>query len=340
MFFYLTPMTSSSSHRPRRRSVSTNSLALPKESGARLPTESGAQPPTERTSPSGPRTRPGPVIMLPSEQNATPISPLSPPPRFSSATPDPTPVLSPYSPSSAGSATGPVGYQAPLDWRGLGERGGSTRSSSCGPSISDSVTEMEPGRFDELQEVALWRRGAATTPISHIPDPDQYRPPFIPLKRTIRPLPQPPRTVQATITPTTTATDPPTPPIKTCDVPPQIPFSIFMDPPSRGYSAAEDSPTRPLEMRDIPPQVPFSIFVDPPSRSYSVADDSPTSSLASSFRSGSPASLPGPQHESFTPTFGTTPLPPLPAVSRRTTYTSIAPSEYTHPSPPISPVSQ
>jgi len=92
------------------------------------------------------------------------------------------------------------------------------------------------------------------------------------------------------------------------------------------------SPMRPIKIPDTPPQIPISVFVDTQPHRYSMGKPSPNSPLAPSFRSTTPTS----QYESFTPTFGTTPLPPLPAAERRATYTSFAGSDYTLPSPPTS----
>jgi len=308
MFFYLTPMTPSSSQQLQRRSVSINPAK-----------ECDSRPPTGRTSTSSPpfsssisfdkyytpepRTSPNPVIMLPPEQVETPISPLSPPPRLSSPTSDSTPALSPRSPLSASSAPRVVGYRTALDTYGFREDGGSrpsTSGSNHRPRTADSAIEMESGRSYKQKEVALWRLKTPNTLISRISG--QSGAPFIPLEAIVNPPPRSAKTVNAGTS---------------------SPIS------------AVNLPMRPIKIPGTPPQIPISIFVDPPSHGHSVARPSPTSPLTPSFRSTSPAS----QYESFTPTFGARPLPPLPSASRRTTYTSLAPSEYTFPSSPTSPVS-
>jgi len=233
------------------------------------------------------RPRTAPVIVLPPEQREVPISPLSPPPRFSSPTSDSTPVLSPHAPLSASSAPG-MGYRTTLDTHEFRESGGSrpsTSGSSFRPSIADNAIEMESAHSYKQREAALWRLKTPTKLISRISS--QPGVPFIPLAAITNPPPRPGRTGKAEVS------------------------------------------SRIVGVNSI------SIFVNPPSHSHSMGKPSPTSPLAPSFRSTSSGS----QHESFTPTFGANPLPPLPASSRRTTYTSLAPSEYTFPSAPTSPIS-
>lgn len=120
---------------------------------------------------------------------------------------------------------------------------------------------------------------------------------------------------------------------------PSIPLAAIADPlprPARtGKAEASSRIARPIKIPNTPPQIPISIFVSPPSHSHSIRKASPTSPLAPSVHTSSSSE----QHESFTPTFGTNPLPPLPASSRRSTYTSLAPSEYTFSSSPTSPTS-
>ena len=332
MPFYLIQKPPSSSRRSRRRSVGTKPA---KESGSRPPNPSvwSDKYDSDKYDTSEPRTRPNSVLMLPQEQDAAPTSPLLPPPRFN------TPAsgsLSPHSPLPASSAQ-MVGHRTML-YPGLRERGGSPSSfsgSSYRPSTSGSAIETESERSEKLRGVVLWRSRTLATPISSIPD--QHGAPFIPLEAIVNAPPRQTRTADAKITSTISAVDPPTRPIEIPDTPPQIPISIFVEPPPRRArtvdakiaptTSAVGSPTRRIKIPDTPPQIPISVFMDPQPRRHA--------SLAPTLRSSSPAS----QYESFTPTFGTRPLPPLPAASRRTTYTSIAPSECTFSSPPTSPIS-
>lgn len=301
MFFYLTPMTPSSSQQSRDRS--------------NRPNDYGSRPPIEVASASSsslssslsldkyytpePRARPDRMSILPPEQDAASISPLSPSPRprFGPPASDPTPAISPRSPFHASSTPKLASYRTALDTYGFG--GGSrpsTSGSSHHPSIADSVIEMESDHSYPRQELVLV---TATTPSSRIPD--QLGAPFVPFEVVVNPPPHPARTINAKIKPAISAIDPLTQPTRIPDTPPRIPISIFVDPSSRGYSMAQASPPSPL---------------------------APT-------LSSSPTS----QYESFTPTFGTRPLPPLPVASRRSTYTSLAPSQYTFSSPPTSPTS-
>jgi hypothetical protein len=246
-----------------------------------------------------PRARPNPGMVLHPEQDASPISPLSPPPRFSSSR-DSSPASSPRSPSFPCPTQGLMSYRT-TDRHGFGE--GGSRASTSGysgsnhrPNTAGSGTATESERFYKFQDSALSPLWTPSAPTSRVRDQPGAR--FIPLEAIV-PAPRP----VGKISPTTSAVDP---------------------------------PTRSIRIPDTPPQIPISIFVDPPPRGCSKATASPTSPLAPTIRSSSPVS----QYESFTPTFGARPLPPLPAASRRATYTSTstAPSEWTS-SPSISPVS-
>ena len=305
----LTPMTPSSSQRSQHRPVST------------IPTkERNSRPPTSRSSTSGTppisslsfdkyytpehRTGTAPVIMVPPEQHEAPILPLSPPPRFSSPTYDSTPALSPHSPLFASSEPR-VSSRTTLDTHGFGESSGgrpSTSGSSYRPSIVDNAVELGSGHSYKQREATLWGLRTPTTLISRFSS--QSGVPFIPLEAIVNPSPRPARTVDAKVNSTITGAKSPTLPIKIPDAPPKLPISIIVN-----------------NLSDSPP----------------IGNTSPTSLLAPSFRVRRTSSVS--QFESFTPTFGTTPLPPLPAASRRTTYTSLAPSEYSFPSAPTSPIS-
>ena len=248
------------------------------------------------------RTRPIPVIVLPPEQDETPILPLSPPPRFSSSMSDSTPALSPRSPLSASSAPRVVGYQTTPDTYRFRESRGSppsTGGSGRRPNTADNATKMKSVHSYEQRNAAVWRLKTPTTLIPRISA--QTGAPFIPFAAIANPLSRPARAVNAKVGP---------------------------------KISTVKSPTRPIKIPDTPPQIPISVFVDPQPHRHSMAKASPASPLAPSLRSTSSNS----QYESFTPTFGTAPLPPLPAASRRTTYTSLAGSEYTLPSPPTSPI--
>ena len=296
----LTPMAPSGSQRSQHRHVST-----------KPPKERSSPPPTRRTPTSGtqiissfpfdkyytPEDRPrtAPIIMLPPEQHEAPILPLSPPPRFSSPTPDSTPALSLHAPLSAPSAPR-VGYRTPLGTHGFRERGGSrpsTSGSSYRPSIADNAIEMESAHSYKQREAALWR---LKTPTKLISRTSQSGGPSIPLSAIANPTQRLART---------------------------------------GKAEVSSRIARPINIPNTPPQIPISIFVNTPSPRNSMGKASPTSPLAPSCRTTSS----GEQHESFTPTFGTNPLPPLPISSRRATYTSLAPSEYTFSSSPTSPTS-
>lgn len=284
MLFYLSQMTTSSSRQSRRRSIGTNS---PKGAGSPLLSSPSLWPYTP-----GPQIRSNPVLMLPQEQDAAPFSPLSPPPRFGAPVSEP---LSPHSTLPASSAQNLIGHGTML-YTGLRKRGKSRSSfsdSSYRSSSPDSTIETVSERFDKLQGAALWRSRATTTPVPRIPDH------LIPLEAIVNPPPLQTRTSNAKII---------------ASIPPVNP------------------PTRRIKISDTPPQIPISIFADPPSRHSSMVRAIPSSSLAPTFRSSSSAS----QYESFTPTFGVKPLPPLPATSRRSTYTGFAPSECTPSSSPTS----
>jgi hypothetical protein len=302
--FDLPPRIPSSSQQSQHRSVSINP-----------PKVCGPRPPTWRTSTLGTpfrsslaldkhdtpgnRTRPTPVIVLPPEQDETPVSPLSPPPRFGPPMSDSTLALPPRSPLSASSASRAVSYQTTLDTYGFRERTGSrpsTSGSGYHPSNADNANKIEPVRSYKQRNQALRRLMTPTTLLS-----GQSGAPFIPFAAIVNPPPRSARAVDVEVSPTIST-------IK--------------------------SPTWPMKIPNTPPQIPISVFVDPPPHRYSMEKPSPTSPLASSFRSTSSMS----QYESFTPTFGTSPLPPLPAASRRTTYTSFTGSDCTFPSPPTSPI--
>ena len=298
-----TLMKPSTSRRSKHRSMSINP---PKEYSTWRNSTSGTpiSPPFsfDKYYTPGHRTRPIPAIMLPPEQNETPISPLSPPPRFSSSMSDSTPALSPRSPLSASSAPRVVTYLTTPDTYGFRESSGSRPSTSGSdrrPNTADNATKMESVHSYEQRSAALWRPKTPTTLIPRISA--QTGAPFIPFAAIANPLSRPARAVYAKVGP---------------------------------KISTVKSPTRPIKVPDTPPQIPIPVFVEPPPHRHSVATTSPTSPLAPSLRSTSSHS----QYESFTPTFGTAPLPPLPAASRRTTYTSFAGSEYTFPSPPTSPI--
>lgn len=291
MLFYVTQTSPPSSRQSRRRFVGTG---LPKKSSDRPPRLSFE---SDIFYASEPQTRPNPVLVIPQEQDVPPLSPLSPPPRFTTPLP-----ASPHSPLPASFARKRVRRRRSLEHprpRERGRRRSNFSDSSCRSSTPDSVTEVEADseHSDEIQRPARRRSTAATPPSARIPD--QRGVLFIPFEASVNSSLRRRRTVCVQVPPTLAPT-----------------------------LAPVDPPTRRIKISNTPPQIPISIFVDPTPRCPSVATTraSRASTLSPPFQSGSPP------RASFTPTFGTRPLPPLPAASRRTTYISRTPSPA---SPPV-----
>ena len=220
VLLYVTQMSRPSSRQLRHRFVGTG---LPKKSGDRPPRPSFD---SDIFYASDAQSRPNPVLVIPQEQDVPPLSPLSPPPRFTTPLPP-----SPHSPLPTSSVHKRVRRRSP-EYPRPRERGGRRTNfsdSSCRSSTPDSVTEVEADseHSDELQRPTHQRSIAATPPSPR--SPDQHGVPFILFEASFNSPLRCRRTVCVqvllTIAPTLAPIDPPMQRIKIPNTPPQIPIT-------------------------------------------------------------------------------------------------------------------